>query len=308
MKKIYLLIVIFFCCIQFSSLYAQRISSMTLLDSIDAGFVCYPALGQYFCYSKTELDGFYDIYTRNLDGTNAYCWTCSSSLIRNNAHPEWHPSMNFIVFQGEKNGNTIWTHPGFGWFFDLWILRLSDGTFYNIRDAMAEYPDSTLTGVLHPHFSHDGTKLVWSELKGSFINWQNYAIMIADFIPTPTPHLANITELYDPVYGLAEVQGFSFNDDKLLFAGNIDSAQSSATLDLYYLQLNPNYTLQNPIPFPVSKNINEWAEAAKFMPSDQRIIFSTTKTFPIFPDSTPVFDWRKSEYWIVNTDGTNPHR
>lgn len=307
MNRTFFFIIIFFYCLCNTSV-AQRINSFTILDSANAGLVSYPVLGNYFSYSKTGQDGFYDIYTMNLDGTNKYCWTCSSSLLRNNAHPEWHPGMGYIIFEGEKNNNTFQSDPGFGWNYDLWALKISDGSLYKIRDPYSANPGYSLTGVLHPHFSHDGTKLAWSELRGSLTNWQNYAIMIADFIATPTPHLTNVSVLYDPIYGLAETQGFSFNDDKLLFAGNIDSAQSPATLDLYYLQLGAGYTLQNPDPVPVSKSVTEWAEAAKFIPSDQKIIFSTTKTFPVYPDSTPSFTWRKSEYWIVNTDGSNPQR
>lgn len=286
---------------------AQDITSFTLIDS-GAGLVSYPSLGNYFSYSKIESDSFFDIYTRNLNGTNPYCWTCPTFLTRNNAHPEWHPSMKYIVFQGEKVSNTLWTHPGFGWYFDLWILRVSDSTYYNIRDAQSANPTSTLTGVLHPHFSHDGRKLIWAELHGSFIDWQNYSLMIADFDTFPVPNISNIQTMFDPQYGLIEPQGFSNKDDKIVFAGNLDSAQKSTTLDIYYLQLDSNFNLLNPIPIPVSKSDSEWAEAAKFTPDDSSIIFSTTKTFPIYPDSANPFQWKKSEYWIVNVDGTNPRR
>lgn len=283
------------------------IISATILDSSDAGLVSYPPSGDVVAYSKTGADGFFDIYTIKLDGSNKQCLTCNSDLTRNNAHPRWHASMNYIAFEGEKPNNTIKSHPGFGWYYDLWALRVSDGKFFLLRDAAAAHPGTQLTGVLHPHFTHDGKKITWSELRGTFSNWQNYAIMVADFVESPTPHLSNIQEVYDPAYGLVEVQGFSFSNDKIVFAGNIDQGQSSATLDIYYIEINADNTLKK-APVAVSKSNDEWAEAAKFFPGDSKIIFSTTKTFPIYPDNPDVFTWRKSEYWIANVDGSNPVR
>lgn len=286
--------------------FSQRITSFSVLDT-NAGLVCYPILGQYFTYSKVESDGFWDVYTRKLDGTNKFCWTCNSALTRSNAHPEWHPTMKYIIFQGEKITNTKYTHPGFGWYYDLWALDITNNTYHLLRDAQAANPTSSLTGVLHPHFSHDGSKLVWAELHGSFLNWQDYSIMIADYVALPTPHLENVIDLYNPIYGLVEPHGFSFNDDKLLYAGNNDFQQSSVALDLFYLELNPDFTLKSNVPVAVSKSNAEWAEAAKFTPDDQKVIFSTTKGYPIYTDSaSTAFKWRKSEYWISNANGTNP--
>ena len=80
--------------------------------------------------------------------------------------PEWHPPGQYMVFQAQKpSGQWHWGRglaatPGFGRHSDLWLMELATRCSFRLTDM----PEDDRSGVLHPHFSHDGSKLIWSEM------------------------------------------------------------------------------------------------------------------------------------------------
>jgi hypothetical protein len=172
-----------------------------------------------------EADGYYDVYTVRPDGTGLTCRTCGHPDLPNRhiGNPAWHPSGRYLVFQAEKlihPGPSGAAQPGLGVYSDLYVLDLTmdQGTRIHTIPATGDY------GTLHPHFSHDGTRLSWSEMYAradggtpgkEFGYW---TLKVADFLQSP-PRLANVTTL-EPAGSPAfyENHGFSPDDSQLYFS------------------------------------------------------------------------------------------
>jgi hypothetical protein len=122
-------------------------------------------------FDCTGLDGYTDIYLMNPDGADEECLTCNQDELPqlNIGNPEWHPSGDYIVFQAQNPAlnppssmsKEIYRYvasPGAGINNDLWLMS-SDGTqFWQLTEV------EDLHGTLHPHFSLDGSQLMWSEM------------------------------------------------------------------------------------------------------------------------------------------------
>jgi len=88
-------------------------------------------LNNIIAFDRKGSDGYYDIWTINLDGTNEKCLTCEAAGIpqMHNGNPTWHASGSYIVFQAQDpNLKTPWyenwaTHPGGGINSNLWIAN-----------------------------------------------------------------------------------------------------------------------------------------------------------------------------------------
>ncbi len=97
---------------------------------------------------------------------NERCLTCNKRGCpqKHNGNPAWHPSGEYIVFTAEKRGNPEKYReaaiPGTGFNCDLWIMTSDGKKFYQLTNYPVRLP---YQAVIHPHFSHDGKKLLWSQ-------------------------------------------------------------------------------------------------------------------------------------------------
>jgi len=188
--------------------------------------------GTEIAYDSRGLGTCYDVYTMAPNGTGSRCLTCNRSDVPSHTKgsPAYHPSGRYIVFQAEKQSHEGFyctgSQPGMGVYDDLWILDRDLDRAYMIRAI----PDGKEYGTLHPHFSHDGTKLLWSEMYAGPSSTPGFEVgrwklMIADVAIDDggTLGLANIRQLAptaDSGEGIFEAHGFTPDDRHAVFSGD----------------------------------------------------------------------------------------
>lgn len=125
--------------------------------------------GAKIFFDRREANGFYDLWRMNPDGTSQECLTCDHPGLPNNhqGQPALSPDGRYMVFQAEKLSHpgtigSLGNEPGNGTYNDLWVMDLSNNAVYRLVNL----PVNRLAGTLHPHFSHSGTKLLWSDMEG----------------------------------------------------------------------------------------------------------------------------------------------
>ena len=110
------------------------------------------------------------------------CGILNAHQYKHIGQPAWHPSGKLIVIQAQKAhvpgyADTKCT-PGAGALNDLWIITPDGKRVWKIN-AVRDEVSKNAAGVLHPHFSHDGTKLFWAERVGdngsSFFESHNFS-------------------------------------------------------------------------------------------------------------------------------------
>ena len=135
-----------------------------------------------------------EVYTVKPDGSDKQCITCDSEIPKGFVgQPAWHPNGEHIIIQVENSNSQhrVMEHVSFGFNNDLWIIK-KDGT-----GAKRIWTTELNHAALHPHFSHDGTKLIFAEriptgvripgvgnrTPGGENHWDGWQIRIADFNP-----------------------------------------------------------------------------------------------------------------------------
>lgn len=234
-------------------------------------------------------------------------------------------------------------NAGQGLFNNLYFIR-PDGSDYKkvtwcYSDELGP-GDEGRTGLLHPHFSHDGiqTKILWSEkLEGSdqicvpdfgqscpdlspaqwdSVEWGRWELRVADFTfdDEGDPCVGNIQSFNpgDQKY-YYETHGFSSDDKKIIFSGNLESLHGVFYADIYSFDLETEEILR------LTETFDDWDEHAHFSPSGKWVAWMT---------STEVIDMREEVYsgdyqvgeqffwqgilqtdvWIMREDGSDKMR
>jgi Tol biopolymer transport system component len=249
-------------------------------------------------HSRYGEDRYYDLWVMEDDGSGAVCLTCSDPLIPlHNGQPAWHPSGNYIVFQSQdpllphtQRDDMMLTQPGHGKHNNLWITDCKGTTFYQLTHVEEG------GAVLHPHFSHDGRSLLWSEKVGSGpLDW---AIMIADFVEAPYPHVEQVTS-YQPLGDVwYETHDFSPDDSKILLTVGTQEAYSG--FDIWEMDIKTETMTQ------LTDDPAQWDEHAHYSPDGTKIVWASSHNYEYDPA-----DWTKSlktELWIMNADGSHKER
>lgn len=147
---------------------------------------------------------------------------------KHNGNPAWYPEGKYIIFTAEKEEVPKkfdrWAIPGTGVNCDLWLMTSNGERFYQLTDLPLVLDDEA-KGTIHPQFSPNGRKLLWTERVGSGGAWGKWVLRVADFIDEEdNPHLTNI-KTYQPGKQSVfyESHAFSKNGQKIawLFAKNI---------------------------------------------------------------------------------------
>jgi len=251
-------------------------------------------------FDKRGDDNYYDIYIMNPDGSGEYCFTCNTVLPdHHNGNPAWHPSGEWIVFQSvntallpsmDHEKINAFTNPGAGWLNNVWVSDREGEKFYQLTDI------STHGGVLHPHFSHDGKKLVWAERVGGTpgSTAENWVLKVADFVAEGPegPVLENI-ETFTPgeQQCFSETHGFSPDGTKILFSGNLQKGQPFEGMDLYELDLQTGELIQ------LTETFYDWDEHASYSPDGKKIVWMSSTGYSK--------DTVKADFWIMDSDGSH---
>jgi len=276
-------------------------STLTVLAD-PGGRVAWLFSQDLIAFDKLESDGYYDVYSMAWDGSATTCLTCASALRLHNGDPVWHPSGAYIAFSArdESLGEppalpaTFSSFPGTGVHNNIWVMSADGKQYWQMTRVEKGY------GTLHPTFSPDGKKLLWSEIiaPGHTLGG-SWALKLADFsIENGEAVIANVqtmTPLSLYFYGSHE---FSADGNFITFAGIRDGG-NLFDLEIYSINLISGETLQ-------LTNNQAWDEHPHFTPDGKSIIWVSSMT----DSQTNEFSGGlpKYEYWMMSADGSNPIR
>ena len=272
---------------------ASPLESIEILTD-DGGRVDWSENKNLIAFDRRGADGFYDVHTMNPDGTDEQCLTCNLKDLpkKHTGNPAWHPSGNYSVVQSQKRFqifSSYWSEPGRGFNNDLWLISGDGKNTYKLRTV------NRRMGVLHPHFSHDGSKLFWSEKTGS----TTWALKLAGFVADASgPRLENI-KTYTPGAGLFyESHEFSNDDRGVLFSGNLDG-QDLSGIDIHIMDIETERLVN------LTSSPEEWDEHAQYTRSGEKIIWMSSKGCNCNPK---ILKELRTDIWIMNADGSGKTR
>lgn len=261
---------------------------------------------QLLAVDKIDARGFDRIWTMNKDGMELKCLTCTNETLpkEHQGNPSWHPSGKFIVFQATDPKIAskvmsksflykIYTGPGAGVNNNIWIMT-SDG-----QRAWQITKLGKSGGVLHPHFSADGSKLVWAERINNEQGIGRWVMKLGSFEElNDEPIVRNIETLTPGDLLFYETHGFSPDGSRIIFTG-MPSHGLCADFDIYTYDLKTKTLacLTNP-------KLRQWDEHAHFTPDGKRIVWMSSMGNPQSPKRLNQITV-KTDFWIMNADGSN---
>ncbi|MBM3128102.1 MAG: hypothetical protein FJ009_05620 [Chloroflexi bacterium] len=254
-------------------------------------------------------EGKSDVYVARLDGADKRCLTCDKKEVPQlqNGNPERHPSGEWIVFQAQDPalrvppgaiGNFI-ASPGIGINNNIWVTNADGSKFWQITRVQNRH------GTLHPQFSPDGKKIVWSEIvkPGDGMGGQ-WAIKLADFaIENGAPRVTNIQTLTPGNLELYETHGFSPDNRAIIFSG-VPQGRFYYDLEIYTFDLTTQQLVR------LTEN-SEWDEHAHYSPDGKWIAWISSTNIPqVKPQSLEGMTRNppKTDVWVMNADGSNKRR
>jgi Tol biopolymer transport system component len=252
-------------------------------------------------FDRASSDGVFDVFV-GLALAHQRCLTCSDPRFPgHNGNPAWHPAGGYLVFQAQDitlpvppitdPPPQVLTSPGWGTNNHLWLISRDGAAVWPLRRIEAGQ------GTLHPHFSRDGTKLVWAEKVESNVAGGRWMVKMADFVwENRVPRLANIADIapfgIDTFY---ETHGFSSDDRKILFTSGEPTSRS---LDIYTYELSTG-VVQN-----LTSTPGIWDEHAHMSPDGTKIIWASALDITVPRDYIVPF----LDYWVMDADGGNRQR
>ena len=152
--------------------------------------------------------------------------------------PAFHPSGDYIVFQvmNEHASSSILTEEllSLGVNNDLWFMKVDGTQKQKLTDNPAGY------SVLHAHFSHDGSKLVWAERyaedeSASIFGAWRMKLADVSIDQNAVITLTNIQNVQPSGPKWYETHGFSADDAAIIYSSNATTDFKASDLYSYDL-------------------------------------------------------------------------
>ncbi len=269
----------------------------------DGGRVSWSRKLNKIAFDRLGNDGYFDLWVMNPDGTGQQNLTANHPVLPNKhiGQPAWHPSGQLIVIQAQKAHVPRYADnkctPGAGVLNDLWIITANGKRTWNIY-AVRDDVSKDSAGVLHPHFSHDGRRLFWSErVRDNGRAFGEWVLKIADFSfdQFRGPQLGKITT-YNPGGGSSFFASHSFSPDDqyVLFTGTQDGP-----LEIYEMKVATGNSRRL-----THHSQLTWDEHAHYSPDGQQIVWMSSKDlrFTVRPFTL------QTDLWRMNRNGTQIRR
>ena len=306
-------LLVFLIVLYFSSTFSISWARYTDMLDVSCKISFIDSLGGRLGVSKDQTiafdckgsDGFYDLYIMNWDESHRICLTSETENVpqKHNGNPSWHPNGNYLVFQSVDPNleglppryheiEKVLTGPGAGVNNNLWITDKNGQQFWQLSHV------NDKNGVLHPHFSHDGKKLLWSDMIDHTESPNGkWVIRIGDItIYEDKAKLENIVTLQPQNMMFYETHGFSPDDQKILFSGSPSGYYQY--MDIYEYDLHSEEMLR------LTGPDHEWDEHAHYSPDGKKIVWMSSRGIPQTIKQYQV----NTDYWLMDRNGTNKKR
>ncbi len=306
-----------------TSNYTLDYMEVLLSDEDIRGLYDWSNDGQWISYMRMGADGLFDAYRIHPDGTDDECLTCGHPGLPDEVHKgagDFDPSGRWRLFPVEKDDHWLpWFHgaciPGAGRYNDLWVMdmenQIQNPGYYDVYRIREVKPDrSPPGGSLHPHFSNDGTKILWTDLQNTGDYYGDWQIAVADFKTDPwPPHLENMT-FYEPaeVDYWYETHGWGPDDSWIYFTCTDVPGMDTNAMDIGRMDFsNPNDVTRLTFTSGINGEPEAWDEHAHLSPLGD--VFEWASSHPYGVQHNEDYgDWLKLDQWMMNTNGTGHTR
>lgn len=257
--------------------------------------------------SQWESGDTFQIWIMQADGSERRALTKGHPQVGpySNGNPAWHPSGKLLAFQSadapvtpEMQANAGWralTNPGAGVANNVWVIEVAGGKAWKLTRLRANQ------GVLHPHFSHAGDKLLWAELVQG--RPQKWVMKLADFsyAEKSGPRLGKILEFTPGGMAFYETHSFLPDDSGFLYSATLKE-NDYRNLDIYRFDLATGQATVLTDP-----TAGAWDEHAHPSPDGSRIIWMSSADIPQpRPGKDPLAI--KTDWWLMRADGSGKQR
>jgi len=265
-------------------------------------------------------DDYYDVFVVKPDGSGYTLLTHAANCPqKHNGNPAWRPAGDYLVFTAQNERmppnpavdrkfgvRDRFSFPGSGLGCDLWAMSADGKKFQRLTRHPIRRP---FRGVIHPQFSPDGARLVWTErVKDGDSFGGGWVIRLADVTVDPEAEqplqLRNVATLTpagrDCFY---ETHDFSPDGKRLLISGNLEQGQPDTGLDVYELELATGKTRR------LTNSLKDWDEHAHYSPDGKHVIWMSNTGINDVPLTSENWMFHlKTELWIMDADGANQQR
>jgi Tol biopolymer transport system component len=184
-----------------------------------------------------DARGYYKVFAMRPDG-GGLAPMGGSAPNKHQGSVYWHPSGRYLMFTAEK---PEWHSaklfgipdfealPGFGLHDDIWLISADGSRTWQLTDEA----NAREQGVLMPVFSPDGRHVAWASRQ---VPTRTYAIVVADFVETPEPHLEKLRSFKPGGSVYYETGSFSSDSRSLTYTSDQDTKSFWAS-QIYRLDL-----------------------------------------------------------------------
>jgi Tol biopolymer transport system component len=226
-----------------------------------------------------DYGGGEQIYLARPDGSGRRCVTCSQA--GPNMVPHFRPQGDRVLYHSWQGHHLTLGAPGFGGLgADLWVVN-PDGTDPVNLTTSPEGEDN-----YHAYWSPDGKQLAWAHLNWNFVTdggQGKWDIRVADYVPSPRPHLANV-RIVRPANGhYYETQWWAPDGSGFLYTESVGNAMN---LELFSCRLvragcEVHRLTRDP----------SWDEEAIFTPDGRSVVFMSARGQPSLWNSWAGMSW-----------------